>query len=128
MGKSKKASYNSNGLNINISYNVSSYPNMKLLYLQYCESINLLTVRIKELNETFNSLKLIVKDSAKDPDCIKIKERLVILLRWRIELKEVAHEIKEYYNPAHWRSAAYTMNMRIPQEAVWGPYTDDKDD
>lgn len=128
MGKSKKASHKSNGSNINTSYNVSSYPDMKILYLQYCESIDLLTARIKELNEMFKSLKIIAEDPAKDPGCIKIKERMVVLLRWRTELKEVAFEIKEYYNPVHWRAAELTMNIKIPRASVWVSYTDDKDD
>lgn len=127
MRKSKKASHKSKGSNIN-DYDVSYYPNMKVLYQQYCESIDLLTARIQELNEVFKSLKLNTADPAKDPDCIKIKERLVVLLRWRTELKGVAHEIKEYYNPSHWRASELTMNIKIPREAIWVPYTDDKDD
>ncbi len=128
MKKCKKASHNIKGYNANESYDVSYYPRMKALYLQYCESINILTARIKELNETYKSYKLTAVDPAKDPDCIKIKVRMVVLLRWRTELKEVAHEIKEYYNPSHWRSAAYTMNMKVTREAIWVPYTDDIDD
>lgn len=76
MRKNKKASHKSKGSNINASYDVSYYPNMKVLYQQYCESIDLLTARIQELNDVFKSLKLNTADPAKDPDCIKIKERL----------------------------------------------------
>lgn len=56
MSKSKKVSHKSKGSNINASYDVSYYPNMKVLYQQYCESIDLLTARIQELNEVLKLL------------------------------------------------------------------------
>lgn len=104
-----------------------SYLEMIKLSEEYKKSIELLTVRIKELNGSYKLLCSASSDPLKDFGCIETKRRLDVLIRWRTELKELAHEIKEYYNPAHWRSGDYTMNMKLPQVYRWVPYTDDVD-
>lgn len=100
---------------------------MHELFEEYKKSIELLTARIKELNSSYKLLCSASPDPLKDSECIETKRRLDVLVRWRTELKEVAHEIKEYYNPTHWRSGDYTMNMKIPQVFRWVPHTDDAD-
>lgn len=110
-----------------VPYTGVSRENMELLFQEYRSSVELLTGRIRNLYDTYKLQCSSSQDPAKDPDCIETKKRLTILLRWRTELKEVATEIRQYYNPSHWRSSDYTMNMRKPIPFLWAPYTDDRD-
>ncbi len=105
----------------------SSYLEMINLSEEYKKSIGILTMRINDLNRSHKLLCSAPLEPLKDSECIEVKRRIDVLLRWRTELKEVSKEVKEYYNPAHWRSSYYTMNMRKPIAFIWVPYTDDID-
>lgn len=73
--------------------------------------INMLKIRLKELEGNRHS---------SEEELTELKMRLKPLLAMQRDLREVAREVQNYYEPGWWRSENYTFNRRKPRRFI--PY------
>ena len=85
------------------------------LDVEYKISLNQINCRIKELSSKKDAAIAVCKkihhDPKKDPAVCTINIRLRPLIEMQSDLREVAKEVKHYYDRRWWRSEKYTFNQ-----------------